>query len=186
MLTAYTSRRTVPGSCLVGHGGSVQPVHGVPVGRMGRQGTHGSISDILISRGAISTGDRGWGSSPRDAAWKCTPLCSRRRRRPLGLPLPAARVRGAVRALANDGLLELGQWQERWDSSSWRQYLREKDSEEETAAIRECTHTGRPLGTAEFVRAMETITQRRLIPLKRGRSKKVKDERQGVLSLEGD
>ena len=80
-------------------------------------------------------------------------------------------VRGGV--VANDGLLELGRWQERWDSPSWRQYLREKDSEEETAAIRQCTHTGRPLGTAEFVQAMETITQRCLIPLKRGRRKKV-------------
>jgi hypothetical protein len=87
---------------------------------------------------------------------------------------------------ANDGLLELALWQQPWDSSSWRQYLRKKNAAEEAAAIRECTHTGRPLGTAEFVQAMETITQRCLIPRKRGRRKKVKDERQGVLSLEGD
>ena len=86
---------------------------------------------------------------------------------------------------ANDGLLELALWQKRWDSSSWRQYLREKDAEEEAAAIRECTHTGRPLGAAEFVQAMETATQRCLTPLKRGRRKKMKDERQAALLFEG-
>ncbi len=74
---------------------------------------------------------------------------------------------------ANDGLLELAQWQQRWDSSSWRPYLREKDSEEEAAAIRQCTPSGRPLGTAEFVKAMEAATQRCLTPQKRvgGRAK---------------
>jgi putative transposase len=87
---------------------------------------------------------------------------------------------------ANDGGLELGQRQERWDSSSWLQYLREKDSEEETAAIRQCTHTGRPLGTAEFVQAMENATQRCLTPLSRGRPRKTADERQGALAFDRD
>ena len=87
---------------------------------------------------------------------------------------------------ANDGLLELGQWQARWDTSNWRQYLREKDCEEETAAIRQCTHTGRPLGTTEFVRAMETATQRCLTPLKRGRRKRTENDRQRTLAFDRD
>jgi putative transposase len=65
---------------------------------------------------------------------------------------------------ANDGLLDLAAWQGRWDSESWRRCLREKDAEEEIAAIRECTYTRRPLGLAEFVQAMEAATQRCLSP----------------------
>jgi putative transposase len=87
---------------------------------------------------------------------------------------------------ANDGLLELGQWQARWDGSSWPKYLREKDCEEETAAICQCTHTGRPLGTAEFVRAMETATQRCLTPLKRGRRKRTENDMQRSLAFDRD
>lgn len=79
-----------------------------------------------------------------------------------------------------DGRLDL----ERWDSASWRQYLREPDTEEELAAIRECTHTGRPLGTAEFVAAMEAATQRCLTPQKRGRRKKPADNRQAALAFD--
>jgi len=81
----------------------------------------------------------------------------------------------------SDGYLELEMWRKRWDSTSWRSYLRAPDREEETEAIRRCTHTGRPLGTAEFVAAMETATQRCLTPQKRGRRKKARDDSQGVL-----
>jgi hypothetical protein len=34
--------------------------------------------------------------------------------------------------------------------------------------IRQRTHTGRPLGSAEFTHSMEKIAQRRLAPQKRG------------------
>jgi hypothetical protein len=47
----------------------------------------------------------------------------------------------------------------------------------EIAAIRHCTHTGRPLGTESFVRSLEDATQRRLPPLKGGRPKGVPEER---------
>ena len=84
----------------------------------------------------------------------------------------------------NNGVLELAQWQERWESGSWLRYLREKDAEEELAAIRECTHTGRPFGTPEFVQAMQAATQRCLTLQKRGRRKKetgATDDRQTTL-----
>ena len=87
---------------------------------------------------------------------------------------------------ANDGLLKLGLWPERWDRSSWLQYLREQDSEEEVAALRQGTHPGRPLATAEFVPAMEIATQRCLIPLRRGRRQKAKKERPGALVFDRD
>ena len=36
------------------------------------------------------------------------------------------------------------------------------------AEIRRCTHTGRPLGSTEFVQALEGSTKRRLAPQKGG------------------
>jgi len=82
----------------------------------------------------------------------------------------------------NDGLLELAPWQERWDSESWLRYLREKDAEEEVAALRECTHTGRPFGAPEFVKAMEAATQRCLTLQRRGRRKKKTEATDGEQS----
>ena len=87
---------------------------------------------------------------------------------------------------ANDGLLELVRWRARWDSSSWRKYLEEKDSEEELVALRQCTHTGRPLGTAEFIQAMEETTQRCLTPRKRGRRSRTEGDKQGALVFDPD
>ena len=52
------------------------------------------------------------------------------------------------------------------------------------AAIRYCTHTGRPLGGVEFVRAIENQTKCRLVPQRRGALKKADaDENQGALSF---
>jgi hypothetical protein len=57
-------------------------------------------------------------------------------------------------------------------------------TESKLAAIRHRTHTGRPLGTAEFIRALENETMRRLAPQKRGPQKKTNaDEPQGTLSF---
>jgi len=67
---------------------------------------------------------------------------------------------------------------------SWRIFLKAKDDASAVAAIRLSTHTGRPLGTAEFVRALERSTERPLTPQKRGRRPRVvADSRQIVLSL---
>jgi hypothetical protein len=38
---------------------------------------------------------------------------------------------------------------------SWRQYLAAGEMESKLAAIRQCTHTGRPLGSTEFVQALD-------------------------------
>jgi putative transposase len=73
-------------------------------------------------------------------------------------------------------LLAMELWQGRWNSESWREYLRQANLEEETARIRECTHTGRPLGTAEFIATLEAATERCLTAKKGGRPKNRREE----------
>jgi len=88
-------------------------------------------------------------------------------------------------AVPDSGCLVMQLWQSRWDSASWRAFLEVKESASELAAIRLSTHTGRPLGTAEFVRALERSTQRPLAPQKRGPPPRpIADPRQSVLSLD--
>lgn len=75
--------------------------------------------------------------------------------------------------------LSMEAWQERWGVTSWRGYLAAGDSESEIMALRQFTHTGRPLGAKEFVRELEEKTQRPLAPQKGGRpTKQGDDERQ--------
>jgi putative transposase len=73
------------------------------------------------------------------------------------------------RAEANDGGLESEAWSKRWSAAGWRDYLSSGESEAELRGIRKCTHPGRPLGSAEFVRAMEQATRRDLRALPDGR-----------------
>ena len=52
------------------------------------------------------------------------------------------------------------------------------------AAIRRCTYTGRPLGTAEFIKELKQKTRRRLALQKGGRPRKLtEDTRQGELTF---
>jgi hypothetical protein len=89
------------------------------------------------------------------------------------------------RGCSDSGWLALEMWQSRWTAGSWRAFLKAKESASELAAIRLSTHTGRPLGTAEFVHALERSTQRPLAPQKRGRRPRaIADPRQSVLSLD--
>ena len=86
---------------------------------------------------------------------------------------------------SEDGCLALELWKERWDVSSWREYLAAGETEGELKAIRQCTHTGRPLGTEEFVRDLEAATQRILVPRKGGRPvKSAENMRQGEFTFE--
>ena len=85
---------------------------------------------------------------------------------------------------AAPGWLALELWQSHWSAETWRIFLSAKEDASALAAIRLSTHTGRPLGTAEFVHALERSTQRPLSPQKRGRRPRaVADPRQIVLSL---
>jgi putative transposase len=84
-----------------------------------------------------------------------------------------------------DASLALEIWRSHWTPSAWREYLAAGESESGLALIRQRTHTGRPLGSAEFIHSMEKIAQRGLVPQKRGpREKIVADRRQGELTFE--
>ena len=58
------------------------------------------------------------------------------------------------------------------ESQAWREFLTETVPAELTAAIRQNTHTGRPLGSPGFVRGLEITLRRRLTPDKGGRPPK--------------
>ena len=65
-----------------------------------------------------------------------------------------------------------------------QEYLATVESDEELAAIRQCTHTGRPLGTPEFIHSLGRATQRDLAARKGGRpGKPMCDPSQTVLTF---
>lgn len=53
--------------------------------------------------------------------------------------------------------------------SNWRDYLYGIEKDEELIPIRECARSGRPLGSAEFLTRLESITGMRIRPRPRGR-----------------
>ncbi|HUL17221.1 MAG TPA: transposase [Terriglobales bacterium] len=78
-------------------------------------------------------------------------------------------------------------WRKRWSRESWRRYLSSGENDDELRAIRSCTHTGRPLGSREYVRKLEESTSRLLEPQKGGRPRKSSVSRdQGKLDFTAD
>jgi putative transposase len=71
-----------------------------------------------------------------------------------------------------DAWLALESWQRHWREGTWRAYLKAGERESDLLAIRRCTYTGRPLGTAEFIRELEKKTRRRLALRKGGHPRK--------------
>jgi len=71
-----------------------------------------------------------------------------------------------------DECLETAGWRQHWNEATWHQFLAEGERDSELRAIRRCTHSGRPLGPAEFTRGLEERTQRRLSPGRPGRPRK--------------
>jgi REP-associated tyrosine transposase len=68
-----------------------------------------------------------------------------------------------------------------WDTRRWREHL-DRGESAEADAIRACTHTGRPLGSPDFVAELEKTLRRRLTPRRGGRPAKQKpDEAQEPL-----
>ena len=60
-------------------------------------------------------------------------------------------------------------WRQHWSVARWREFLEVGETEYELEAIRQCTHTGRPLGSSEFVKRLEQSTRRQLARRKGGR-----------------
>jgi putative transposase len=71
-----------------------------------------------------------------------------------------------------DTMLEMERWRKRWTTLEWKEYLAAEESSSQVTALRKSTHTGRPLGTSDFVAALEQATLRPLAPQKGGRPKK--------------
>jgi putative transposase len=81
--------------------------------------------------------------------------------------------------------LDLEMWSKRWSARTWQEYLGAGESEDDVASVRRCTHTGRPLGTTDFLHSVEQATRRRLAPQKGGRPCKVAPQNiQTVLGLD--
>jgi len=72
----------------------------------------------------------------------------------------------------SDRLVTMDPWRKRWTTAEWREYLAAGESAAEAGALRHCTHTGRPLGSSEFVAQLEQATLRPLAPRKGGRPRK--------------
>ena len=86
-----------------------------------------------------------------------------------------------------DACLTMEPWSAQWTIARWRDFLSqgETESQLQLSAIRQATHTGRPLGAPEFVEALEERMHRRLSPQKGGRPKNSAiDQRQGALDFE--
>ena len=80
--------------------------------------------------------------------------------------------------------LEMAPFVGAWTTAAWREYLAQAGAAVEAEAIRKSTHTGRPLGTPEFVERLEKALGRRLAPQKGGRpAEQFRDQRQGLLTF---
>lgn len=83
-----------------------------------------------------------------------------------------------------DAGLEMDPWQGAWDAARWREYLHAAGAGADAEAIRRSTHTGRPLGAADFVAGLERALRRPLAAQKGGRRpNKRLDERQEALAF---
>ena len=78
-----------------------------------------------------------------------------------------AHCRGAA-----DHLLDLEPWQDRWTPGGWRELLLAPGDPQDAEAIRAHSHTGRPLGSRDFVAGLERRLARPLAPRPGGRSPK--------------
>jgi putative transposase len=105
-----------------------------------------------------------------------------------GMVADAAQWNGSSAAAhclgAPDGCLDVTRWQAHWSAAAWREYLAAGELETTIDALRSSTHTGRPLGTPDFVAALEKSTLRLLAPRKGGRpTRPAPDSRQSKLAF---
>jgi putative transposase len=70
-----------------------------------------------------------------------------------------------------DPILAMERWRRRWNEPEWIRFLAVTESQSDLRALRQCTHTGRPLGTPDFVAALEKSASRPLAPRRAGRHK---------------
>jgi putative transposase len=81
--------------------------------------------------------------------------------------------------------LDMHLWGRRWSVDDWRAYLQAPQDESSLVAIRDSTYSGRPLGSAEFTRALEREADRPLTPQKRGPKRRPESgDEQAVFSFD--
>jgi len=73
-------------------------------------------------------------------------------------------------------------WRASWNEASWRDFVGQAEAEQEIEPLRKKTHTGRPLGAPDFVKALEETLQRSLAPQKGGRRRN-RDQAPGQIAL---
>ncbi|MFY9728077.1 MAG: hypothetical protein WB579_24935 [Bryobacteraceae bacterium] len=106
----------------------------------------------------------------RPALYRAYPVRAGLVAEPAAFPWSSAAIHCAP--AVPDSLLDLSPWRSVWSPQTWREFLAETVPAEQTLAIRQTTHTGRPLGSPGFVRQMEITLRRRLTPAKGGRPPK--------------
>jgi putative transposase len=78
--------------------------------------------------------------------------------------------------------LEMDLWSKRWSAERWRDFLKCGEDERELRELRKCTHTGRPLGSKEFIRGLEESTGR-LLEARVGGRRRSEPQRSGQGNL---
>ena len=75
------------------------------------------------------------------------------------------------------GVLDLRLWRQHWAPQEWAEVLRERQADQEVAALRSSTRRGRPLATDSFLSKLERRLGRRLRALPVGRPARKKRAR---------
>jgi putative transposase len=84
----------------------------------------------------------------------------------------------------HDPILEMEPWRKRWTAPEWTEHLAAGEPDGDVTILRQYTHTGRPLGSPEFVADLEHSTLRALAARKAGRPKKgMRDSKQETLTF---
>jgi putative transposase len=82
---------------------------------------------------------------------------------------PWSSARAHITGIDTTGLLNMETWKSRFNGSQWKDFLKEGlGLSEEIETIRLAARTGRPLGSKSFIKNLEKITGRSLLPKKRG------------------
>jgi putative transposase len=71
------------------------------------------------------------------------------------------------------GVVDMEDWSRRWTTQEWLTWMEAREQcIDELRSIREATHAGRPLGSPDFVRDLETRWERKLVRGHAGRPRK--------------
>ena len=84
----------------------------------------------------------------------------------------------------SDLALDTELWSKQWNFKTWKEYLYDPGAEADAETIRQGTHTGRPLGSEEFIETVEKSVGRALTPQKGGRPAKVPNRNQEIFNFD--